>query len=68
MTYTIESAQEEDGRWLAEIAEIPGVLVYGQTEMEAIAKVKALALRVLADRFEHGESLPEPINISFEAA
>jgi predicted RNase H-like HicB family nuclease len=68
MTYTVEYAQEEDGRWLAEIVEIPGVLVYGQTSDEAMAKAQALALRVLADRLEHGESLPQPINISFAAA
>ncbi len=55
MTYTVEYAQEEDGRWLAEIVEIPGVLVYGQTSDEAMAKAQALALRVLADRLEQGE-------------
>ncbi|MBC7911705.1 MAG: type II toxin-antitoxin system HicB family antitoxin [Pyrinomonadaceae bacterium] len=55
MTYTVEYAQEEDGRWLAEVVDIPGVLVYGQTSDEAMAKAQALALRVLADRLEHGE-------------
>lgn len=59
MILTIETEQEEDGRWIAEVMEIPGVLVYGQTRQEAIAKVKALALRVLADRLEHGEMIPE---------
>lgn len=59
MILTIETEQEEDGRWIAEVMEIPGVLVYGQTRQEAIAKVKALALRVLADRLEHGEIIPE---------
>lgn len=59
MILTIETEQEEDGRWIAEVMEIPGVLVYGQTRQEAIAKVKALALRVLADRLEHGEPIPE---------
>lgn len=68
MTYTIEYTQEDDGRWLAEVVEIAGVLAYGQTSDEAIAKVQALALRVLADRLEHGESVPKPINISFAAA
>lgn len=68
MTYTVEYAQEADGRWLAEVVEIPGVLAYGQTSDEAIAKAQALALRVLADRLEHGESIPKPINISFAAA
>ncbi len=51
--------REEDGRWIAEIADIPGVLVYGQTEDDAITKVKALCLRVLASRLDHGETIPE---------
>lgn len=58
MRFTIEVEQEEDGRWLAEIPELPGVLVYEQTRTEAIARVQALALRVLADRLEHGEEVP----------
>ncbi len=56
MTFTIETEQEKDGRWLAEILEIPGALAYGQTLDEAVAGVQALALRVLADRLEHGEA------------
>lgn len=55
----IEIEREEDGRWIAEVPELPGVMVYGQTQEEAISKVKALALRVLADRLEHGEEIPE---------
>ncbi|WP_169978070.1 type II toxin-antitoxin system HicB family antitoxin [Tautonia rosea] len=55
----IEVEREEDGRWIAEIAELPGVLAYGPTRSEAIARVEVLALRVLADRLEHGESVPE---------
>ncbi len=55
----IEIEKEEDGRWLAEVPELPGVMCYGQTREEVIARVKALALRVLADRLEHGESVPE---------
>jgi predicted RNase H-like HicB family nuclease len=51
--------REDDGRWIAEVPELPGVLVYAQTEDDAIAKVKALSLRVLADRIEHGEDVPE---------
>ena len=54
MTLTIEVEKESDGRWLTEIPSLPGVMVYGHTRKEAIAKVKALALRVLADRLEHG--------------
>ncbi len=67
MTFTIETEQEEDGRWLAEVLEIPGVLAYGQTTEEAIAKAQALALRVLADRLEHGEVAPFRVSISFAA-
>ncbi|MEW4566811.1 type II toxin-antitoxin system HicB family antitoxin [Tautonia sp. JC769] len=51
--------QEDDGRWIAEIAELPGALAYGSTRSEAIARVEALALRVLADRLDHGEPVPE---------
>jgi predicted RNase H-like HicB family nuclease len=51
--------REDDGRWVAEIPELPGVLVYGQTEDDAITRVKALGLRVLADRIENGEVVPE---------
>ncbi len=68
MDLTIEYEQEEDGRWLAEVLELPGVLVYGASCDEAIAKVEALALRVLADRLDHGESIASPISISFAAA
>lgn len=59
--------QEEDGRWIAEIEALPGVMAYGNTPDEARAKVEALALRVLADRREHGEPVPE-IEGLFEAA
>ena len=68
MTFTVEYVQEEDGRWLAEVVEMSGVLAYGQTSDEAIARAQALALRVLADRLEHGEGAPEFVNISFAAA
>ena len=54
-TFTIETEIEEDGRWIAEVMEIPGAMVYGATMDEAIAKVQALALRVLAERLEYGE-------------
>ena len=52
MTFTVEDEQEDDGRWLAEVLELPGVLAYGQTSEEALAKAQALALRVLADQLE----------------
>jgi predicted RNase H-like HicB family nuclease len=55
---TIEVEREDDGRWLAEVTDLPGVLAYGQTREEAVERVQALALRVLADRLEHGESAP----------
>ncbi len=64
----IESEREEDGRWIAEVPALPGVLTYGNSEAEALAKVKALALRVIADRYENGEALPGEIAGVFEPA
>jgi predicted RNase H-like HicB family nuclease len=55
----IEIEREKDGRWIAEIPELPGVMVYGDSRNEAISKAEALALRVMADRLEHGEEIPE---------
>ena len=55
----IEIEQENDGRWIAEVADLPGVMAYGTSREEAIAKVQALALRVLADRLDHGDEIPE---------
>ena len=57
--FTVDLERETDGRWIGEIAELPGVLAYGASRDEAISKTKALAFRVLADRLEHGESIPE---------
>jgi predicted RNase H-like HicB family nuclease len=68
MTFTVEYEREDDGRWLAEVIQLPGVLAYGGSQNEAIAKAQALALRVLADRLEHGEGKPEFVSISFAAA
>ncbi len=68
MTFKVEIGQEEDGRWMAEVMDLPGVLAYGQTPEEARAKVQALALRVIADRLEHGEASPDLVSISFAAA
>jgi predicted RNase H-like HicB family nuclease len=65
---TIDHEQEEDGRWLAEVLELPGVLAYGQTQQEANARVQALALRVLADRLEHQEAEPELLSVAFASA
>ena len=56
---TIEVEREDDGRWIAEVPSLPGVLVYGESREDALARVEALALRVLADRLEHGEAVPE---------
>jgi len=68
MRLTIETEREADGRWIAEVPELPGVLAYGASENEAAAKAEALALRVLADRLDHGESKPIDVTIRVEAA
>jgi predicted RNase H-like HicB family nuclease len=57
--FTVDVERETDGRWIGEVTELPGVLVYAGTRDEAVAKAKALAFRVLADRLEHGEEIPE---------
>lgn len=67
MNYTIECGQEDDGRWLAEVLELPGVLTYGATKDKAIMKAETLALRVIADRLEQGEARPTSINIALPA-
>ena len=66
--FTVETEQEEDGRWIAEILEIPGVLVYGETRQQAIAYVQALALRVMADKLEHGEMMLGLTSLTFASA
>ena len=68
MTFLIATEQESDGRWIAEIGVLPGVMAYGTTETDSVAKVQALALRVLAERLEHGEAVPEFLTVTFEAA
>ena len=60
MKLKVEFEQETDGRWIAEVSELPGVLAYGRTRAEALAAVEALALRVIADRIENGELEPVP--------
>jgi predicted RNase H-like HicB family nuclease len=57
--FTVEVEREDDGRWIGEVIDLPGVLAYGANRDEAVAKTKALAFRVLADRLEHGEQIPE---------
>ncbi len=64
MKYSIECEREEDGRWLAEVPDLPGVLTYGDTAEEAMSKAQVLALRVLAERLVHGEARPVDISIS----
>lgn len=59
MKLRVETELETDGRWIAEVTELPGVLSYGASREEAVMKAKALALRVIADRIEHGEAVPE---------
>ena len=68
MTFAIELEREEDVRWIAEVVDLPGALAYGASEAEARAKVQALALRVVADRLEHGEADPDLLTITFAAA
>ena len=55
----IEIEREQDNRWIAEIPDLPGVMAYGQDRQEAIARAEALALRVIADRLDHGEAIPD---------
>lgn len=64
----IELEQEDDGRWLGEVPELPGVMAYGPSREEALARVKALALRVMADRLEHGEAIPGLVGVFSVAA
>jgi predicted RNase H-like HicB family nuclease len=67
MRLTLETEQETDGRWLAEVPELVGVMAYGPTRAAAMAKAEALAFRVLAERFEHDEAGPMPISLSIAA-
>lgn len=68
MVVTIELERETDGRWIAEVPSLAGVLTYGATREEAVARVQALALRVFADRLEHREAAPELLDLHFQAA
>lgn len=68
MTFNIALEQEADGRCIAEIGVLPGVMAYGTTKTDAIAKVQALALRILAERIEHGEAAPGFLTVTFAAA
>lgn len=68
MELTLECEREEDGRWLAEVPELPGVLVYGSSANEAMVRAEVLALRVLAERIEMGEAKPQAIRFVVPAA
>ena len=68
MELNLECEREEDGRWIAEVPELPGVLVYGSSANEAMAKAEVLALRVLAEQIEQGEARPQPIRFVVPAA
>jgi predicted RNase H-like HicB family nuclease len=68
MTFLVEVEQETDGRWIAEVTDLPGVMAYGGSLADATAKVQALALRVVAERLEHGEAGPDLLTITFKAA
>lgn len=67
MAYRVEIEREDDGRWLAEVTDLPGCMAYGTTSEEALARAQALALRVLADRLEHGEWPAGPVAVTFKA-
>jgi predicted RNase H-like HicB family nuclease len=67
IVYRVETELEADGRWIAEIVDVPGILAYGETEKEAIASARALALRVLADRIEEQKEPTETVTVSIEA-
>ena len=68
IVYKVETEMEADGRWIAEIVDVPGVMAYGSTEQEAIASAQAVALRVLADRIEEQKEPAETVTVSIEAA
>ncbi len=63
----VEFSREDDGRWIADIPALPGVTAYGRTRKQALASAEALALRVIADRLEHGEAVPGQMRVSFAA-
>ena len=68
MNLTVETEREEDGRWIAEVPDLSGVMAYGENRNQAIARAEALALRVLADRLENAEAGPDLVSVTFRAA
>ena len=67
IVYKVETELETDGRWIAEIPDLPGVMAYGLSEKEAVASAQALALRVLADRIEEQKEPAETVTVSIES-
>ncbi|MFZ2886608.1 MAG: type II toxin-antitoxin system HicB family antitoxin [Minisyncoccia bacterium] len=65
-TFAVEFDREEDGRWIAEVTRLPGVMAYGATKNEALRRVSAIALRTLADTVERGKTIPTPVSRLFE--
>lgn len=68
VNYRVEIEREDDGRFIAEVMELPGVMAYGHTADEALAHVQALALRVIADQLEHDEGPRGPVSVQFETS
>ena len=68
MKYRVEVDRETDGRWIAEVPDLPGVLCYGATRDEAVREAEALALHVIADQIQHGETAAGPVSVHLEAA
>jgi predicted RNase H-like HicB family nuclease len=68
VVFSVEIEREDDGRWLAEVPALPGVMTYGADRDEAVSRVQALALRVIAERLEHREAPAEFVNVTFQAA
>ncbi|HZG42154.1 MAG TPA: type II toxin-antitoxin system HicB family antitoxin [Longimicrobium sp.] len=68
MDFEIEIDREDDGRWIAEVPSLPGVMVYGDTRAQAVTKAQALALHVIAYRIEHGEAAADPLRVTIQAA
>lgn len=66
MVFHVEVEQEPDGRWLGEVVGLPGVMAYGRSRAETVTKVQALSFRVLAERLEHGEAVPELLTVTFQ--
>jgi predicted RNase H-like HicB family nuclease len=67
MNFVVELEQEKDGRWIAEVVQIPGALAYGKSRQDALARVEAVALRVIAEKLDQGEIQADLVSVSFAA-